>query len=109
MTGLQYYHLGKILLTLCNPEFDAPGVRSFASYRKIERNVISHLRTIIGMTLCAEQSHAQIVACHAIYIAGAWCQNDEERKRVISFLETTEKISFWPTNIMSKRLLREWE
>lgn len=23
VTGLQYYHLGRILLTLCNPEFDA--------------------------------------------------------------------------------------
>jgi len=71
--------------------------------------VIRHDRAIMGMVLCAEQSHAQIVACHAIYIAGAWCQNDEERRRVISFLETTEKISFWSMTRMLKRLVKQWE
>lgn len=101
--------MGRILLAFCDPEMCAFREALPGSPPQSESNVLSHLRAIVGMALSVDETHATIIACHAISVAGPWCRNEEERRRMSVFLTETDSSRGWPTSTILERLVRAWD
>ncbi len=103
------YHFGRILLTIHDPEVYEGKFLSPAKFRRIESVVLDNFHIIMGIALTRCHVHAHIVAGNTILLAGPWCRDKNERKRIFSYLEEVEEAYGWPTISIKTRLLQTWE
>lgn len=110
-TGMQYYHLCRILLAIYNPAnpgiHDGPSVARDASER-LTQEVKDNVRAICGIAQSNRPEPAYFTACHAVVVCGVWFEDGMERRAMLKLLEDTERRSGWQTEKARKSLREMW-
>jgi len=111
-TGMQYYHLCRILLALYNPGFPgiAKGPRGVQeASRKVAEEVRIGVREICGI---AKSNHtvvpAWLLACRAVAVGAVWFEEEKERREMLDLLIETERVAGWPMEKVRRECERLW-
>lgn len=107
-TGVQYYHLCRILLAIYNPAVPRMGLGLKHATKKLGAEVVDNVRAICGIARSNRPTPAHFTACHAIYVCGEWFENHGERMAMLALLEETERQKGWPTNATNLELRQQW-
>ncbi|EFX04865.1 ARCA-like protein [Grosmannia clavigera kw1407] len=108
-TGLQHYHLSRILLYAFDPRAPriGPGRATFA--RQQDQAIRQQVRLLVGIAKSNPHCRPNYVsACMGITVAGDRFEDRREQEAIMDFLQETEEICAWPTGTASKHLSRAW-
>ncbi|KAF2141177.1 uncharacterized protein K452DRAFT_228673 [Aplosporella prunicola CBS 121167] len=98
VTGLQHYHLCKILLTAHNPKIPRLGPGQKQALRKMDEDIKSHVRALCGMALSNSRCPPNFVtASMVIALAGERFDKRNEQQALVDVLLRTEVEHAWPT------------
>ncbi|TKA76956.1 hypothetical protein B0A49_01731 [Cryomyces minteri] len=109
VTGLQHYHLAKILLTAHNPKTPRLGPGRMAALRIMDEEIKDDVRSLCGMAQSNNKTPPNYVtACMAIAMAGDKFTMRNEQEALLAILEQTESFNGWPTRTAQKHLKEAW-
>ncbi|KAH6612087.1 hypothetical protein C7974DRAFT_90983 [Boeremia exigua] len=109
VTAIQHLHLGRMLLALHKPQQPRIGVRASAHDAAIERELRKSVRVLCGLALGDTRFQSGMTtAAVGISIGGAFFEDSQERRAIVSFLEALENEHSWPTRAMVGALREAW-
>lgn len=108
-TGLQFYHLTRILLHAFDPRTPRTGP-SRAKYLQTQNSDIrDHTRTLVGIGRGNPHCLPNLVlAAVGIGMAGDRFEEHEEQKELVGFLLEAEDQSAWDTEASRHHLAEAW-
>ncbi|TDZ13787.1 hypothetical protein Cob_v013082 [Colletotrichum orbiculare MAFF 240422] len=106
VTGLQNYHLSRILLIAHNPKVTRLSTRS----RVMEEEMKMAVKTICGLAESNDRTApAYVNACIAISMAGDRFTDRSEQDELYRILLKTDKKLGWPTHTARTQLREAWQ
>ncbi|OCK75378.1 hypothetical protein K432DRAFT_429464 [Lepidopterella palustris CBS 459.81] len=109
VTGLQHYHLARILLTAHNPKVPRLGPGQRTALRLMNDEIQNDVRTLCGMAESNSRTPPNYVtACMAIAMAGDRFTERREQEALLRLLLKTEKEHAWPTSTAQMHLKEAW-
>lgn len=110
VAGLQYFHMGRILLAVYDPQLLRLGFSSLALRKKMERSVQESLRVVVALAVSNERvTNASFQASHTLQACGGFLQEERDRRGAVAFLEDMERTLGWRTRGIVEGLRRQWE
>ncbi|OCL02702.1 hypothetical protein AOQ84DRAFT_348764 [Glonium stellatum] len=108
VTGLQHYHLARILLTAHNPKVPRLGPGQRAALQLMDEEIKNDVRMLCGMAESNNQLHPNYVtACMAIAMTGDRFTDRQEQEALMQILLKTEEHA-WPTSTAQTHLKEAW-
>ncbi|OJD31959.1 arca-like protein [Diplodia corticola] len=99
-TGLQHYHLAKILLTAHNPRVPRLGPGQKLALTRIDEQIKEDVRALCGMANSNSGCPPNYVtASMAIALAGERFTDAAEQKALMEVLGVCERMHAWPTRV----------
>ncbi|KAF2090272.1 hypothetical protein K490DRAFT_20785, partial [Saccharata proteae CBS 121410] len=109
VTGMQHYHLVRILLTAHNPKIPRLGPGQKQALRKMDDDIKADVRVLCGMALSNNKTPPNFVtACMAIALAGERFEQRAEQEALMSVLLKTEFEHGWHTQTAQAHLKEAW-
>ncbi|KAF2808889.1 uncharacterized protein BDZ99DRAFT_389299, partial [Mytilinidion resinicola] len=109
VTGLQHYHLARILLTAHNPKVPRLGPAQRAALKVMDEEIKTDVRTLCGMAESNSKTPPNYVtASMAIAMAGDRFTERAEQEALLEIILKTEKIHAWPTSTAQTHLKEAW-
>lgn len=109
VTGLQHYHLSRILLAAHNPRIPRLGPGRAAALRAMDEDIKAHVRALCGICLGNPSSPPNFTsASMGIAMAGDKFTHREEQEAMLRILETCDRQHGYPTTAAVKDLKIAW-
>ncbi|EFX00742.1 ARCA-like protein [Grosmannia clavigera kw1407] len=108
-TGLQHYHLSRILLAAFDPRAPRIGPERAQFAREQDGRIRSEVRNLVGIAKSNPHCRPNFVsACMGIAMAGERFQERWQQESIMGFLEETESLCAWRTHTARERLSAAW-
>ncbi|OAP58668.1 hypothetical protein AYL99_07758 [Fonsecaea erecta] len=109
-TGMQYYHLAKLLLCLYSPYVPPPGVgfEYAQAHRTMRDTVLFHTRALCGIAQSSHFATTRFFMCPIMQLCGGWFTDPDEQRAILDLLHHAENANGWPTKRTTKSLMRHW-
>lgn len=108
-TGIQHYHLSRILLSSHNPSIPRLGPGRAAALHTMDEEIRYHVRALCGMCRSnASTAPTFIYASMAITMAGDKFVESREQEALIEVLEQCDRMHAWPTGTAIVNLKGAW-
>ncbi|KAL0780249.1 hypothetical protein CaCOL14_004733 [Colletotrichum acutatum] len=105
VTGLQHYHLARMLLIAHNPKVARLGT----AFRAMEEELKQTVRVICGLAVANERTPpAYVNACIAITMAGDRFTDRKEQEELYKILVKTDRRLGWPTHAAQSQIREAW-
>ncbi|KAL2882094.1 hypothetical protein SGCOL_002356 [Colletotrichum sp. CLE4] len=105
VTGLQHYHLARMLLIAHNPKVARLGT----AFRAMEEELKQTVRVICGLAVANERTPpAYVNACIAITMAGDRFTDRKEQEELYRILVKTDRRLGWPTLAAQSQIREAW-
>ncbi|CAI0646505.1 unnamed protein product [Colletotrichum noveboracense] len=105
VTGLQHYHLSRMLLIAHNPKVPRLGT----AFRVMEEELKQTVRVICGLAVANERTApAHVNGCIAIAMAGDRFTDRKEQEELYRILLKTDRRLGWPTHAARAQLREAW-
>lgn len=109
VTGMQYYHLARVVLAIYDPELTRLGFGSHRARKNSERVVVDGLRNIVGLAATNEHYvNTFFEASHILRACGGYLREEAEQNAAIVFLERAEQKLGWRTGKTIQELRNTW-
>lgn len=108
-TGMQHYHLSRILLYAFDPRAPRIGPSRAAFAKNQDQCIREEVRILVGIAKSNPHCRPNYVsACMGIAVAGERFEERWEQDEIMEFLQETESICAWPTGTASEHLTAAW-
>lgn len=108
-TGLQHYHLSRILLSSHNPSIPRLGPNRAAALREMDEEIRSHVKMLCGMARSnPANAPAFTYASMAVTMAGDKFSERCEQEALVGVLEECDRVHAWPTGMAVSNLKAAW-
>ncbi|OQU96076.1 Fungal Zn2-Cys6 binuclear cluster domain-containing protein [Cladophialophora immunda] len=109
-TGMQYYHLAKLLLCLYSPYVPPPGVglEYARAHRTMRETVLFHTRALCGIAQSGHFVTTRFFMCPIMQMCGGWFTDPDEQHAILDLLHQAENANGWPTKRTTESLMRHW-
>ncbi|KAF6823501.1 arca-like protein [Colletotrichum plurivorum] len=105
VTGLQHYHLSRMLLIAHNPKVARLGT----AFRAMEEELKQTVRIICGLAVANERTApAYVNACISLAMAGDRFTDRKEQEELYRILLKTDRRLGWPTHAARAQLREAW-
>lgn len=109
-TGIQHYHLARILLSSHNPSIPRLGPRRASALKAMDHEIRHHVRVLCGMALSnPKNGPAFIYASMAVTMAGDKFAELHEQVKLLEVLDRCDKLHAWPTGVAITNLKAAWD
>ena len=109
-TGLQHYHLARILLAAHYPQTPRCGIRKVLAQEVEDRNIRPHVRALCALAVSNPGAPPNYVsACLGILMCGEKFEDVLDQQAFVQILTHTESSHAWPTRSTRSYLLDTWE
>lgn len=109
VTGLQYYHLARVLLAIYDPELTRLGFGTLRARKASERIVLDGMRNIVGLADSNEDvTNAIFEASHILKTCGGYLKEEAEQNAAVAFLERAQRRMGWTTGKTIAELRSQW-
>ncbi|EPE08880.1 arca-like protein [Ophiostoma piceae UAMH 11346] len=108
-TGMQHYHLSRILLLAFDPRAPRVGPSRATFVRLQDASIRNEVRFLVGIARSNTPCRPHYVsACMGISVAGERFEERWQQVEVMDFLEETEALCAWPTGTVRELLSESW-
>ncbi|KAF7185048.1 hypothetical protein HII31_13671 [Pseudocercospora fuligena] len=108
-TGIQHYHLARILLSSYNPSIPRLGPGRAAMLREMDSEIKHHVKILCGMARSnPANAPAFTYASMAVTMAGDKFSERFEQEALIDVLEECDRMHAWPTGMAVSNLKSAW-
>ena len=109
VTGLQYYHLARVVLAIYDPELTRLGFGTLKARKASERVVLDGMRNIVGLAASNEDvTNAIFEASHILKTCGGYLKDEGEQNAAVAFLERAQQRMGWTTGKTIAELRSQW-
>lgn len=109
VTGLQYYHLARVVLAIYDPELLRLGFGTLRARKQAERVVVDGMRNIVGLAASNEDvTNAIFEASHILKACGGYLKDEGEQNAAVAFLQRAQSRIGWVTNKTIADLRSQW-
>ncbi|KAL1875484.1 hypothetical protein VTK73DRAFT_10034 [Phialemonium thermophilum] len=109
VTGVQHYHLARILLTAHNPTMPKLGPGQFAAAKAMDQEIKEAVRVICGIAESNPRTApAYVSACISISMAGDRFTERHEQEVLYEILRKTHEEMAWPTRSAQISMRSAW-
>ena len=109
VTGIQHYHLARILLVSHDPTVPALGPRRTATLARKDEEIRFHVRELCGLAMSNIRTAPNFVtASMVIAMTGDKFSDSTERQAFLEILQITEQVHGWPTTRAQQDLKEAW-
>ena len=109
VTGLQYYHLARVVLAIYDPALTRLGFGSLRASKQCEKIVLDGMRHIVGLASSNEDvTNAIFEASHILKTCGGYLKEEGEQNAAIAFLERAQQRMGWTTSKTIAELRSQW-
>lgn len=109
VTGLQYYHLARVVLAIYDPTLTRLGFGSLRARKQCERIVLDGVRHIVGLASSNEDvTNAIFEASHILKTCGGYLKDEGEQNAAVAFLERAQQRMGWTTSKTIAELRTQW-
>lgn len=109
-TGLQHYHLARILLSAHDPQAPRCGIRKVVAQKAGDHEIRLHVRALCALAISNPGAPPHYVsACLGILMCGEKFEDELDQKAFVQILNHTESFHAWPTTSTRIYLLDAWE
>lgn len=109
VSGMQYFDLARILLTVYDPTIPRLGPGAIAASHRVAASVRGIVLRICGTAVSNRSAQPALVMAHmAIAVCGEYFANEAEQKSMIDLLTELETEHAWPTAKTVADLKRAW-
>lgn len=109
VTGLQYYHLARVVLAIYDPALTRLGFGSLRARKQCEKIVLDGMRHIVGLASSNEDvTNAIFEASHILKTCGGYLKEEGEQNATIAFLERAQQRMGWTTSKTIAELRSQW-
>jgi len=109
VTGLQYYHMSLLLLSIYDPSLTRLGFASHRARKASEKTVLEAIRNIVGLADSnPDYLNSMFEASHVLVTCGSYLQGQEERDAAVAFLGRVQRKAGWTTRRAIEELRGMW-
>ena len=108
-TGIQHFHLARILLASHNPSIPRLGPGRASALRTMDNEIRKHVRILCGMALSnPNNAPAYTYGAMACTMAGDKFDSITDQRALLDVLDRCDKIHAWPTGVAITNLKAAW-
>ncbi|KAF2721018.1 hypothetical protein K431DRAFT_285277 [Polychaeton citri CBS 116435] len=108
-TGLQHYHLNKILLSAHNPYIPRLGPKRAAALKQMDEEIRHHVRTLCAIAVSNPDTPPNwVYACMGVTMCGDKFADRPTQEAMIEVLNICDGVHAWPTGAAAHNLKEAW-
>lgn len=109
VTGMQYYHLSRVVLAIYDPELARLGFANRRARKTSERVVVDAIRNIVGLANSnRDYLNSMFEASHVLATCGSYLHDEGEQNAAIAFLKLVQRKAGWTTTKTIAELRNQW-
>lgn len=109
VTGVQYYHISKILVLCHKPSLSLPGFEGMRKQARTDKQIQRSLLYIIGLAVSNSKIEgAKFAVCHMLNFCGYTLNTLLQRDQALLYLEHVATTMGWRTRKTIKLLKEQW-
>ncbi|PYI00349.1 hypothetical protein BO78DRAFT_45223 [Aspergillus sclerotiicarbonarius CBS 121057] len=109
VTGIQHWHLARLLLTVFDPTVPRLGPGRKAAVARRETEIKHHVFSLCGIAISNKTAPALVAACMGVSMCGDRVTNRREQEALLDILIKTEQIHGLATVAAQSHLKAAWE